>query len=1222
MPNGDPQDDIPTQRIAAPFSGPARFSTQAPRRARTQQIVKPAASALDPICPSGYEILGVLGQGGMGIVYRARQIALNRVVALKMIRAGALASAEDYERFGREAEAVARLHHPNIVQIYEVGHADGNPYFSLEYVEGGTLHAFLDRRPIEPRLAAELLEPIARATHHAHQHGVVHRDLKPVNILLNAECPASTSDARTPSLFDPTRSVIHKPTSRVPKITDFGLARRLDDSVRLTQTGYAAGTPAYMAPEQIVARDSIGPAADVYALGVILYEMLVGRPPFTGGTAEVIHQALHREPVPPHRLQPDVPRDLETICLKCLRKEPRHRYASAAELVDDLRRFLEGRPIAARAIGPIEQARLWQRRNRLVAALLAAVAGTLLLGMGVAIHFAFRANQSAEHFREQKVIAERETAAANQAIGEKNIALRELRELAEREAAEGFSSNMLVAQREWENGQVAQAKQRLRRYEPVRGLLPDVRGFEWHYLERLTRAQLYEFGHEGSGPIAASPDGKHFATVLGNQILIWTADAGRLEHRLAGHTSHVSSLDFDRSSRFVVSAGQDKTVRIHDVARGETIRVFTEHTFGVLNARFAPDGETIVSSSAFPSGTDKGELLVWKAATGDVLHRLDGFTGAIMNIGFLGDGKTLVANSCSVFIHRWDLSSGKALSTIRFGNVPVWKFALAPDGRTMAAALVNGPVEIRDIVSGRAVRVFRGTAATQNALAFSPDGQFLAAAGNDSLIHYYQVAAGHEMRTFRGNGTHIIELAFSPGRHWRLAATSGGGGVKVWDPNADPEMREVKMPAVNSGRLAVSPDGQLAAIATDQGHVDLYDLPGCKHRARLNARLPGACDPRDVCFSPDSRLVAIITSAGTVEFHPARPDTTIVRELLSPSGSLVASVAFSPDGKRFATGHEDGAIRVHDLEIAETARTLTDHRGTVRTLAFHPRDVNRLVSGGDDGSLRFWDVAKCQARHVRSGDKSRVNWVTFSPNGSQLATSGFEQALMLWNAATAEPLLVLEGLANFDAPVVFSPRGDRVATVSAGAALKLFDTLTGLETLTMRPRMPTTFAGLAFTTDGRTLISTARDHDLRLWEAGDGGPREQLRKFAVACRLRGLEVAQTADRHCLHLRAALHNATDRQLPLPERYIGPETPSLHLRAVLEPLGGGKPPVPPPPRPFFPTQALAAGEAHPVSFELDIADVPPGRYRVRLVAAWTSHEVSPIDEVMTEIEIAGR
>jgi serine/threonine-protein kinase len=298
----------------------------------------------------GYDVEAVVGRGGMGIVYRARHRRLNRPVALKMILAGAYASPQDRARFQREAEAVAALRHPNVVQVYDSGEAGGRPYFTMEFVEGGTLAEKLARTPLAARPAADLVAALAGAVHAAHASGVVHRDLKPANVLLTAD--------------------------GTPKVTDFGLARYVEGGPELTLSGTRVGTPSYMAPEQALGRSrAIGPATDVYALGAILYELLTGRPPFKGeSAAETERQVIANDPVPPSRLNAGVPRDLETVCLKCLHRDPARRYPSAAALVDDLRRFLAGAPIAARPAGRRERLARWVRRHPAAAGLLATLA--------------------------------------------------------------------------------------------------------------------------------------------------------------------------------------------------------------------------------------------------------------------------------------------------------------------------------------------------------------------------------------------------------------------------------------------------------------------------------------------------------------------------------------------------------------------------------------------------------------------------------------------------------------------------------------------------------------------------------------------------------------------------------------------------------------------------------------------------------------------------------
>jgi serine/threonine-protein kinase len=342
----------------------------------------PVSSVPSGLRLTGYEILEELGRGGMGIVYRARHLGLNRLVALKMVRAGSLPAPGAWARFRVEAEALARLQHPNIVQIYEIGELDGCLFLSLELVDGPNLAEVLAGQPAPLRGAAELVRTLARAVHYAHQRGIIHRDLKPANVLLQiAECKLQIADLPETPARHSALCTLH---SAIPKIADFGLAKRLGDCECRTQTGVALGTPSYMAPEQAIGwKDRIGPRTDVYALGAILYELITGQPPFEGETAwDTMMEVVNSDPVPPHVRRPEVPPALETICLKALAKEPGRRYASADDLADDLDRFLAGGAVAARPEG---WARWWTRKLRRRPWAGALALAVLLLGLGAAI---------------------------------------------------------------------------------------------------------------------------------------------------------------------------------------------------------------------------------------------------------------------------------------------------------------------------------------------------------------------------------------------------------------------------------------------------------------------------------------------------------------------------------------------------------------------------------------------------------------------------------------------------------------------------------------------------------------------------------------------------------------------------------------------------------------------------------------------------------------------
>jgi hypothetical protein len=354
-PGQRPRPDAPT--VIAPPRAEGETGTGEVRRAGGEGATAGLTPGKHRVSVPGYEVLDVLGEGGMGVVFKARDLALGRLVALKFIKHAAYAGPTERRRFEAEAESIARLQHPNIVQIYEVGEHDGLPYFALEFCPGGSLDKKLAGKPLPPEEAAALVEKLAAAVHAAHGKGVVHRDLKPGNVLLAED--------------------------GTPKITDFGLAKRLDVQGQKTSTGVVMGTAPYMSPEQAGGTSkAVGPATDVYALGAVLYECLTGRPPFQAASSfDTILQVIRDPPTPPSRLNLSVPRDLEAICLKCLEKDPKKRYASAADLAEDLRRYREAEPVQARPPGRLRRlARQARRRKELLYLVGGALVGALLLG--------------------------------------------------------------------------------------------------------------------------------------------------------------------------------------------------------------------------------------------------------------------------------------------------------------------------------------------------------------------------------------------------------------------------------------------------------------------------------------------------------------------------------------------------------------------------------------------------------------------------------------------------------------------------------------------------------------------------------------------------------------------------------------------------------------------------------------------------------------------------
>lgn len=529
----------------------------------------------------GYEIERELGRGGMGVVYQARQIALNRTVALKMILAGGHAGPDDLERFRTEAEAIARIQHPHVVQVFEVGQHGGLPFFSLEFCSGGSLEDKLGEEPLPALEAATLVEKLARGMQVAHEQGVIHRDLKPANVLLTADA--------------------------TPRITDFGMAKKLN-SEGATVTGAVMGTPPYMAPEQAGGRTKeLGPACDIYALGAILYECLTTQPPFKAATPlDTLLQVLRQEPVPPTQLNGRVPRDLETICLKCLHKEPERRYATAGEMADDLGRFQRGEPILARPVGTLERGVKWVQRNAVVSALAAAVLLVLVVGVVVSGGFAYQSRLEAAAARKAEQTAEDEAKAARRAeqtAETEAAAAREAEKKADdRARAEAAAKEAAEVQRKRAEDEARRADAEKTRAE-----------------EQLSRAEMLVYAGKLSLAQSAFAEGNGGVAVLHLDECQWNLRGW--EHRylwtrlnskqtFLGHTAPVSSVAFSPDGQRIVTRSEDQTAKVWDAAKGQEVLTLKGHTAPVTSVAFSPDGNRVFSWDA------QNNMLAWSTTTG------------------------------------------------------------------------------------------------------------------------------------------------------------------------------------------------------------------------------------------------------------------------------------------------------------------------------------------------------------------------------------------------------------------------------------------------------------------------------------------------------------------------------------------------------------------------------------------------------------------------------
>jgi WD40 repeat protein len=1055
---------------AAPRDDP--LPTPSPM-ASTLRIDTPAPSGSGPRPPSvpGYEIVKELGRGGMGVVYLARQVSLGRLVALKMIRAGAGADAEELGRFRFEAEAVARLQHPNVVQVHEVGEHDGLPYFSLEYFEGGSLAQRLAGTPMVARPAAELVELLARAVGAAHERGILHRDLKPANVLL-------TADGR-------------------PKVTDFGLAKRLGADAGHTQTGAVMGTPSYMAPEQARGKTKeVGPAADVYALGAVLYECLTGRPPFRAATLmETLEQVCTRDPAAPRQLNPAVPRDLETVCLKALAKEPARRYASAAALADDLGRFLRGEPIAARRVGRGERLLLWSRRRPALAAVcvLAPLVATVIpAALGVTWLW-----QQAEDNRK----------GAEQARGQLQIALTGQREATQeadtqRQTAEGLAEermklargleqsryfrNVDLALREFGDGRLGRARRLLIEECPER-----LRGWEWHYVNRLCHAELATLPRQDVPvqSVALSADGSLVAAGGGNDaapkppgsVWLWEADTGKelfSSHGLPKTTRAVALSPDGRliaASLFTLGVPGGE-IKVWDWRAGREVFAHAEPG-GVGGVCFSPDGKWL-------AGFLDEAVQLWDTATGAAGVRCvpsAPLTGMLGSVAFSADGKRLAASLFGWAIDVWDARTGKRERELHDrksaegdpSGLIVRGVAFSPDGKRLVTA--SRVLTLWDLESGKVLRTLTEPDGYGGAC-FSPDGRSLAAAVANR-VRVYDAGLEKPPVTLLGHVDPITQLAYS-GDGRRLASAGQGGEVKVWDPRREPEARTLRGNVVGARDVAFSPDGRLLAVLGSVDVVRVWETKDWKPLA-----LAKGVGTRELVS--EGRQLATISDKALV-WDLATGKKLAVKSKLTLNAET--ALAMSDDGGRFAAEQADRSVKVWDAQTGEEIAAWGGGPARASMGTFGPGGKLLAFASADGVELAWWDVATGRQVHAARLPGDRLLSVAFSPDGRWVAAGG-NGIVQVWRAETGELVhsLPLEASSSLRVRfsrfrLRFSPDGKRLAVPLTDGTIKLWDVETGQECLTLKGHdgfVPS----VCFSPDGRLMASTSYDGTVRVWDA-------------------------------------------------------------------------------------------------------------------------------------------
>jgi WD40 repeat protein/tRNA A-37 threonylcarbamoyl transferase component Bud32 len=988
----------------------------APGDGTTQEQVAPRSTLrVAPIIP-GYEILGELGRGGMGVVYKARQIKLNRTVALKMILAGEHASNEAGVRFLTEAEAVAKLQHPNIVQIFHVDEHAGHPYFEMEFVGGGSLADGLDGIPRAPRAAAKLVECLARAIGEAHRLGIIHRDLKPANILMT---PEGTS-----------------------KIADFGLVKLLNVESGLTRTDSVLGSPSYMAPEQAEGKTKeIGPAADLYALGAILYELLTGRPPFRGATVlDTLQQVKTAEPVPPSRIVPGVPRDVETIALKCLQKDAGKRYESATALGDDLRRFQAGEPILARPVGFPERAWRWCRRNPVLAAVTGLATAALVAVSVLSITFAV-----------SQLRSKTSLAAANSDLS-----------LEQKHAKAALnSSERLATELALDKGQLLGEQG-----EANEALLWMARSLK-----------------------LAPADAVELQSVARSDLGSWRTRINPLRAILR-HDAEVWAVAFTGDGKTILTGDSNGTVQLWEAFTCELIgkRIGEPPLRSgaqVFRCAFSPDGKSFLTGGADCTAR------LWDIATGTVTWKEEELGGRISQAAFSSDGRLLLAivGPQGVWAELRSVATGHPLCPPLKHEDLILAVAFSPDGKTFvteSGVPDRGPGVARFWdADGKEIRKSLEQPSGALGVAFSPDGKRLLTGHFDGKARLWGLSTDPLLFTELRHDGIVRDVAFSPDGKTLLTG-SYDGTARLWDAATGKPLGPPLHHGGNVKSVAFSPDGTTLLTGSEDGNARLWEVAA---NSSVAADLPRAEPGFPLAFSPDRRTIMTRDAHNSVRLRnavsgeevgePLRHEHPVTAGAFSPNHKTAVTV----EAKTITDAWDTTTTRLWDVANGKQIGPILEHR-VVRAVACSPDGKTAVTLASDDA--RLWDAATGKEIRVFTKDY-QLFAVAFSPDGKTILTGGWSFIARLWDAAGHERIVEPMRHTNGILAAVFSFDSKTALTGSVDNTARLWELATGKQ---IGP--PLTHRGavnaVAFSRDGKTVLTGSRDTTARLWDVATGKP--------------------------------------------------------------------------------------------------------------------------------------
>jgi len=1012
----------------------------------------------------GYEILDQLGRGVMGIVYRARQKSLKRLVALKMVLREDLASKDEIERFRGEAEALGQLQRPNIVQVYDVGESGGHPYFALELVSGGSLNKKLEGVPLSSREAAELIHTLALAVHFAHERGFIHRDLKPGNILLDS--------------------------AGQPKITDFGLAKRwsatgmaVDSPVR-TASGEVLGTPAYMAPEQ--ARGDvrgIGPGADIYALGAMLYELLTGQHPFRGiALLNVLAQVVNSTPLQPRGLRSDIPRDLDTICMKCLEKTPARRYLSAKLLAEDLQRFLDGKPILARPITLPGRFWRWCRRNPVVAGTsVVAVLGLLATAI-ISIFSAIeseRARQTVQSSRDQLRVA-LDTSETHRKES--------LRNLAESSLDRGLAL--------CDQGEIAQGMWWMVRALDAAEEHPELKNAieanlaAWNdqlcVLERILDHQ------QPVSALAVSSDNRLLAAAIPGEsrIRLWSLLTGEpLALELKQGEMDITSLAFHPSKLILVSGGKDQQVRVWQIGDDAKLLVTLPLEAPVELLRFSDAGRWLGVKSGF-------KLSLWDALNDYRPGKVVDQSLTVFDFAFMPKRPViLTVDFAAKQLHFLDRSSAMTGDQIVTTLESPLTLAASPDGRYFATAGLKKLPTLYSAETRQRVTDLPGTPDHVRCLAFHPQSTFLLMGKQGGSAGLWNLNDGRPHGSSMVHNGAVTSALFTRDG-LRVATSSHDRTTRVWRLPADSELRSFHHPITEKVIAAViSPDGaRMVSLSRDSTltpeRISLWNTESGKEIGT-----PLRHFATKACFDPTSRWVMLFGTQKQVRLWDV---TTGQFSSFEPThdGAEIADALFTPDGQRLITGGQDGTIRIWDRGQEKLAFPALQQGEPIERLLLNSQGTRLLALDVSGLRTTLWDTTTGKRVEILDPE-TIIRAAAFSPDGRWLATSGKESTIRLWAPATGAELGTLEGHAAKVMDLAFHPESHLLASASEDGTVRLWNM--DRKELVGALRHPREVGGVVFSPDGRTLLSRSlADASVRIWDVATSRQLGPPRVYSLA----------------------------------------------------------------------------------------------------------------------------